>query len=152
MDDLLHFEDFRLGQAIDLGSYPVSREEIVEFAREFDPQPFHTDEAAAKESFFGGLVASGWHTAAMFMRMYCDALVSKAASQGSPGVEDLKWLHPVRPGDVLGGRAEIIGLRTSRSRPHIGLITFLFSATNQHAEVVMTMKSTAMVRRREVAP
>ncbi|MCC2110875.1 MAG: MaoC family dehydratase [Hyphomicrobiales bacterium] len=146
-----HFEDFVLGETIDLGAYPVTKEEIIAFASEFDPQPFHVNEAAAKAGFFGGLVASGWHTVSMFMRMYYDQLVSKVASEGAPGVDDLKWLRPVRPGDVLGGSATVTGLRASRSRPEIGFVSFDFVVTNQDDEAVMTLKSTGMLRRREAS-
>ena len=149
MSNYRHFEDFSVGEVIDLGTYPVTREEVVDFAREFDPQPFHVDEAAAAASFFGGLVASGWHTAAMFMRMYYDTVVSKCASQGAPGVQDLKWLRPVRPGDRLHGIAQVTAARQSRSRPDIGLVSFDFDVTNQDGASVMTLRSTAMIRRRE---
>ncbi len=144
-----HFEDFVLGETIDLGAYPVTKDEIIAFAREFDPQPFHIDEAAAEAGFFGGLVASGWHTVSMFMRMYYDALVSRVASEGAPGVDNLKWLRPVRPGDVLGGSATVTALRRSRSRPGIGLVSYDFAVGNQAGETVMTLKSTAMIRCRE---
>ena len=98
----LTFEDFEPGRVFELGAREVTEEEIVAFAREWDPQPFHVDPEAAQESSFGGLIASGWHTGAMWMRLYVDSLLVGAASMGSPGIEELRWLAPVRPGDTLG--------------------------------------------------
>src|SRR5215469_11394937 len=105
MTDLLHFEDFRAGQTFAFGRYEVTKEEIVEFAREFDPQPHHLDEEAAKRSILGGLAASGWHTCAMTMRMFADMLVPIAAAQGGVGSPEGRWMRPVRPGDVLRAQA-----------------------------------------------
>src|SRR5258708_421531 len=99
-----YFEDFQVGDIFDLGSTTVTEEEIISFARQFDPQPFHTDPVLAKDSIFGGLVASGWHTTAMFMRLFFDGLLHETASIASPGVDDVRWLKPVRPGDVLRAR------------------------------------------------
>ena len=97
----LYFEDFELGRVYELGSVDVTEADILEFARRFDPQPFHVDPEAARQSVFGGLIASGWHTGAMWMRLYVDSLLDGAASMGSPGIEELRWLAPVRPGDTL---------------------------------------------------
>src|SRR5579859_3157513 len=99
-----YFEDFAVGHTLELGSYTITREEILAFARQFDPQPFHTDEEQAKASLYGGLIASGWHTASIFMRLLVDGLLNDTASMGSPGVDELRWLRPVRPGDTLRAR------------------------------------------------
>lgn len=148
-DDLLHFEDFRAGEAIDLGSYRVTRREILEFAERWDPQPFHTDEEAARESIYGGLIASGWHTCAMAMRMLCDSVLLRAASLGSPGVDEVRWLLPVRPGDTLHGRMTVLETRPSRSRPDRGIVRSRWEVRNQDDEVVMTMEGLGMYRRRD---
>jgi acyl dehydratase len=153
--DLLYFEDFAPGEVVEYGDREVTAAEIVEFAREFDPQPFHVDEAAARESAVGGLIASGWHTASILMRMNCDAFVNRSASQGGPGVEELTWTKPVRPGDRLRVRRAILGARPSRSRPNLGLVEFLFEVLNQNAEVVMRQKNSIFLLRRsagEAAP
>src|SRR5205085_4770835 len=118
---LLYWEDFREGQVREFGSMVVQAEDIVRFASEFDPQPFHVDEAAARGSLFGGLIASGWHTAAMAMRMMCESYLLRAASKGSPGIEALKWLQPVRPGDTLRVRMTVLEARVLKSKPDIGL-------------------------------
>ncbi|MBB3950405.1 MaoC family dehydratase [Aureimonas jatrophae] len=118
---MLAFEDFTPGRVFPLGPYEVRRDEVVEFARQFDPQPFHLDEAAAEASLLGGLSASGWHTCAMMMRMMCDSFVNRSTSQGSPGVESVRWLRPVRAGDTLRGEAVVLEARASRSRPGLGL-------------------------------
>ena len=112
----LHFEDFEPGQVYELGTRPVTESEIVAFAREWDPQPFHIDPEAAKESVFGGLIASGWQTVAMWMRMYVDTMLGSAA-RGSPGIEELRWLAPVRPGDTLSGRLTVLEATPSATRP-----------------------------------
>src|SRR3954463_6138730 len=117
------FEDFTIGLVIDLGTKHVTAEEIIEFASEFDAQPMHLDEEAGKASILGGLSASGWHTCAMFMRMLCDAFLLDSTSQGSPGIEHVKWKKPVLAGDRLTGNVTIISKRQSKSRPQLGLIT-----------------------------
>ncbi|MGD0562057.1 MAG: MaoC family dehydratase [Roseiarcus sp.] len=153
--DRLYFEDFAPGEIVEYGDTPVTAEAIVEFAREFDPQPFHLDAEAARESVVGGLIASGWHTAAMLMRMNCDGFLNRSASQGGPGVEELVWLKPVRPGDRLRARRTTLSARASRSRPNVGLVEFLFEVLNQNAEIVMTQKNVAFILRRaagEAAP
>ncbi|WP_062012672.1 MaoC family dehydratase [Aureimonas sp. AU4] len=118
---MLLFEDFTPGRIFPLGPYEVRREEVLDFARAFDPQPFHLDDAAADTSLLGGLAASGWHTCAMMMRMMCDSFVNRSSSQGSPGVESVRWLRPVRPGDTLSGEALVLEARLSRSRAGLGL-------------------------------
>jgi acyl dehydratase len=149
--NLLHFEDFPLGEVFEFGDRLVTAEEIVAFARDYDPQPFHLDAEAAKGSQAGGLIASGWHTAVLLMRMSCDAFLNRAAGEGGPGVEELKWVKPVRPNDRLHVRRTTLAARVSHSRPALGIVDFLFEVFNQNGEVVMTQKNTAFVRRREAA-
>lgn len=115
------FEDLDPGRRFDLGSTVVDRDEMLAFARRFDPQPFHVDEVAARTSIFGGLAASGWFTAALWMRLYVDALLSRSTSMGSPGMEDVAWPAPVFAGDELHASTEVLGGRLSRSRPTLGL-------------------------------
>ena len=145
----LYFEDFEPGKVFELGERTLTREEIVAFAREYDPQPFHVDEEAAEGSAFGGLVASGWHTACVFMRLYFDALLSRAASMGSPGVEELRWLKPVRPGDTLSGRLSVLDVTPSARNPRRGTVYFLSEVQNQRGETVLTMKARGLFARRE---
>ena len=149
---LLSFEDFSPGDIFDFGHRLVSREDIIAFAREFDPQPFHLDEAAGQASLLGGLAASGWHTACLLMRMSCDAWVNASASWGGPGVEELKWLAPVRPGDVLRARRTVVSARPSQSRPEMGLVSLFFEVLNQRGQVVMTQRNTVMIGRRGATP
>ncbi|ADZ69608.1 MaoC family dehydratase [Polymorphum gilvum] len=141
MTSYRYFEDFRPGERIPLGEKAVTREEIVAFAREFDPQPFHLDEAAAEASLLGGLAASGWHTAAMYMRLLVDGLLGSSAGQGAPGIDRLVWRRPVRPGDVLSAEAEVVSARPLRSRPGLGIVSFRFTVTNQHGDTVMTVEN-----------
>ena len=135
----LYFEDFEPGQVLELGSRVVTAEEIVSFARQWDPQPFHVDPEAAEASVFGGLIASGWHTGAMWMRLYVDSTLGKAASMGSPGVEELRWLAPVRPGDTLHGRLTVLEATPSERRPDRGTIRSRGEMVNQDGVVVMAM-------------
>src|SRR4051812_46542778 len=122
MPDYLHFEDFHTGQTYDYGAYRVTREEIVAFAKEFDPQPQHLDEEAARKTLLGKLCASGWHTCAMLMRMNVDGMLGHSAGLGAPGIDEVKWIKPVLPGDVLSTRAVIGRTRASASRPDMGLV------------------------------
>lgn len=147
-DGLLYFEDFEPGMVFDLGERGLSKEEIVAFAREFDPQPFHVDEEAANGSSFGGLIASGWHTAAVFMRLYADSLLSRAASMGSPGVEELRWLRPVRPGDTLRARLTVLDTTPSERNPNRGTVHLYSEVFNDRDETVMTMKARGLFARR----
>lgn len=147
-----YLEDFSPGQVFDLGSYKFSREEILEFGRRWDPQPFHVDEAAAAESSFGGLVASGWHTACVFMRLYVDALLLDSASMGSPGLEELRWLVPVRPGDVLHGTAHVLSATPSSTRPGRGTVVMRWELHNQRNELVARMQGRGLFGRRPVSP
>ena len=143
-----HWEDFEAGQVYELGARTVGREEIVAFARAFDPQPIHLDEEAAARGPFGGLIASGWHTASLFMRMYVDELINDTVSMGSPGVEELRWLVPVRPGDELRGRVTILEATPSSTRPDRGTIRARMELLNQRDEVVLTMVARGFLGRR----
>lgn len=144
----LYWEDFRPGEQEEIGTHTFTEEEIVAFARSFDPQPFHTDRNAAKNSLFGGLVASGWHTCAVGMRLMVDNYVGRSASLGSPGLENIRWLVPVRPGDTITYRRLLLESRPSRSRPEAGLVRTRWEAVNQHGETVMTMEGWGLFRRR----
>jgi len=144
------WEDFPAGLVRDIGSFAVTREAVLAFAHEFDPQPFHTDDEAAQASLFGGLCASGWHTCAMAMRLMCDSYLLEAASLGSPGIDSLRWLKPVFPGDTLGGTMTVLEARTMASKPHVGLVRSAWDLRNQHGETVLTMEGWGMFRRREV--
>ena len=144
----LYWEDFPAGHSMDFGDTPVTREAVLDFARQFDPQPFHVDEEAARDSLFGGLCASGWHTCAMAMRMMCDAYLLDAASLGSPGVDELRWKKPVFPGDTLRMRLEVLDARPMGSRPNVGLTRSRWLVRNQNGETVMTMEGWGMFRRR----
>ena len=142
----LFWEDFPAGQVREFGALRVTRDAVIAFAREFDPQPFHLDDAAAKASLFGRLAASGWHTCAMAMRMMCDAYLLESASLGSPGLENLKWHKPVYPGDTLCVRLTVLEARPMASRPGVGLIKSHWDVKNQHAEVVLSMEGWGMFR------
>jgi acyl dehydratase len=144
----LYFEDFAPGQTFDLGEREVTAEAIVAFAREWDPQPFHVDERAAAAGPFGGLAASGWHTAAMFMRLFVDGIMNKSASMGSPGVESMRWTAPVRPGDVLTGRVRVVESYPSERRADRGTVITESEVLNQDGTVVMTMRARGHFRRR----
>ena len=147
-----YWEDFPAGQVREFGAMLVTREASLAFAREFDPQPFHLDDDAARASLFGGLSASGWHTCAMAMRMMCDAYLLDAASLGSPGMEQIKWLRPVFPGDTLSVRMTVTEARTLASRPGVGLIRAEWLVHNQHAEPVLAMQGFGMFRLRPLHP
>jgi acyl dehydratase len=148
----LYWEDFPVGHVMEFGHMPVSREAVIAFAREFDPQPFHLDDEAAAGTVFGGLCASGWHTCAMTMRMMCDGYLLDAASQGSPGIDALRWHRPVFPGDTLRVRMDIVEARPMNSKPHVGLVRSRWTVRNQHDETVMTMEGWGMFLRRTAAP
>lgn len=142
-----YWEDFTVGMTMEFGGYEVTEEEIIEFATDFDPQSFHVDREAAKEHYFGGIIASGWHTASMCMRMLVDNFMGDSASMGSPGIDQLRWKKPVRPGDILRVKVTVLESRPLSSRPELGLVKFDHSVTNQHGEEKMTMISTVMFRR-----
>lgn len=139
-----YFEDYTVGEVAEFGDYPVSAEEIVAFARAYDPQPFHLDEQAGRQSHFGGLVASGWMSCAIVMRLCCDHFIPPASAMGSPGVDALRWLRPVRPGDRLRARVTVLAARRSASRPDRGVVTLLQEAVNQHGDTVVSYKGRAM--------
>jgi acyl dehydratase len=143
-----YFEDFKVGDVVEAGAKTVTRDEVMAFAREFDPQPFHVDEAAAKESIYGGLIASGWHSGSMLMRMFYEAVFRDAASMGSPGIDELRWMKPVRPGDVLRFRATVLEATPSRSKPDRGVVRTFCELLNQHGEVVMSLKPVNFILRR----
>ena len=144
----LYFEDFEPDQIYELGSRTVSEEDIVSFAQQWDPQPFHVDAAAAAESVFGGLIASGWHTGAMWMRLYVDSVLGGPSGQGSTGVEELRWLAPVRPGDTLRGRLTVLETSPSERRPDRGTIRIRGEMVNQDGVTVMSMVSRGHFARR----
>ncbi|HEY3066731.1 MAG TPA: MaoC family dehydratase [Methylomirabilota bacterium] len=143
-----YFEDFAPGDVVDLGQRRITKEEIIAFARQFDPQYFHLDEEAARKSIYGGLLASGWHTGSLTMRMLCDNLVNNLASMGSPGIDELRWLKPVRPGDTLSATWTVLQATPSRSKPDRGIVHALTEVRNQHGEVVLTMKGMSLIARR----
>jgi acyl dehydratase len=143
-----YFEDFKPGQVIELGSHTITRDEIVAFAKQFDPQPFHLDDEAAKKTIYGGLIASGWHTGSLMMRLLFDGLVKDTVSLGSPGVDELRWVKPVRPGDTLSGRVTVLECVPSRSKPDRGIVRSAVELRNQHGEVVVTSKGLSLFGRR----
>jgi len=147
-DDLLYWEDLQPGAALEIGSHTFGAEEIIAFARQFDPQSFHIDPVAAKNSFFGGLIASGWHTCAVAMRLMVDKYVARSASLGAPGLDNIRWLSPVRAGDTIRYRRTITAARPSASKPGVGLVQSRWEAFNQRGETVMTMEGWGMFRRR----
>ena len=151
MSDLIYFEDVEVGSTERFGRYEVTRDEIVAYAREFDPQPFHLDEEAGRRSQFGGLIASGWHTGAMLIRMLCEHAIPGTASTGAIGFDDLKWLKPVRPGDVLSVETTVREKTESRSRRDIGTVKIESRVLNQAGDAVMTLTSLVLYRRRSEA-
>jgi len=148
--DQRFFEDYIAGATHEFGSIAVDQAEVIDFARRYDPQPFHTDPEAARKSAFGGLIASGWHTASLMMRVIVDHYLSPASSLGSPGVDELRWLRPVRPGDTLAVRVTILETNRSRSKPDRGVVRSSIEVLNQHGEVVMSVKALNLVRCREL--
>jgi acyl dehydratase len=145
----LYWEDFHVGSVREFGSTPVTREAVLAFAQQFDPQPFHIDDEAAEASLFGRLSASGWHTCAMAMRMMCDDYLLDASSLGSPGIDNLRWTRPVHPGDTLSVRLSVLEARPMASRPTVGLVRSQWEVLNQQREVVLTMQGWGMFGRRE---
>jgi acyl dehydratase len=143
-----YFEDYLPGAVFECGRIPVTEAEIIQFARRYDPQDMHVNPEAAARGRFGGLVASGWHTAAMTMRLVVDNFLPKAASLASPGLDELRWLKPVRPGDVLRIRVTVVEATPSRSRPDRGMVRSFVETLNQDGDVVMSMKPMNIIRRR----
>jgi acyl dehydratase len=145
------FDDFAAGEVLEFGDYLVTEQEIVEFARKYDPQPFHLDAAAAAASHFGGLIGSGWMTCAIGMRLLCDHFIPPHSSMGSPGVDEVRWLEPVRPGDRLRMRSQVLEVRPSQSKPDRGVIIGRHELVNQHGRVVLTQTGRGMYKRRPAA-
>jgi acyl dehydratase len=137
-----YFEDYVPGLTVDCGSFTMNEADIIAFAKEYDPQSFHVDPAAAKDGPYGGLIASGWHTTSMMMRLLVEHYISPESSLGSPGVDELRWLRPARPGDTLHVRATVRDARRSASKPDRGIITTLGELTNQNGELVMRLIAT----------
>jgi acyl dehydratase len=143
-----YFEDFEAGQHIALGSRTVTEAEIIDFARQFDPQPFHVDHDAGAQSIFGGVIASGWHTCSMMMRLVVDGLLNHSSSMGSPGLDGVRWIKPVRAGDTLSVAYVTKEVRPSTSKPDRGVVVSVWQATNQHGELVATVEGMGMFGRR----
>jgi acyl dehydratase len=138
------FEDMVVGTTIEIGKHTFTREEIVEFAQKFDPQPFHLDEAAAAESPFRGLVASGWHTCSVMMGMLVRNVLAESTSMGSPGIDEIRWLKPVRVGDTITMMNVVVDKRVSESKPDRGIVSTRWEGINQHGETVITVRSKGM--------
>jgi acyl dehydratase len=146
------FEDLPAGFAQTLGPLHVSKDEILAFAREYDAQPFHVDEVAAKDSFVGTLIASGWHTCSLNMRLVADGLLLDSSAMGAPGIEEVKWVRPVRPGDTLRSHVKVLESRISKSRPTLGLVQLHFDMVNQADETVLTQTNWVMFATRDAKP
>lgn len=146
---MIYFEDLVVGSEREFGTYEVTRDEVLEFARKYDPQPFHLSDEAAAKTHFGRLAASGWHTAAMTMAVIARKVVDdNQAGLGSPGIDELRWKKPVYPGDTLHVRGKIIEKTPSRSRPDMGSFRTETTVTNQHGDTVMTFQSIVLISRR----
>jgi acyl dehydratase len=148
----LHFEDFAPGDSAVYGPVTVSKDDIVAFAREFDPQPFHLDEEGAKHSFVGRLIGSGWHSCALLMRLIADGFLRESTALGAPGIEETRWLRPVLPGDRLRVRYTVLETRESKSRPEIGFVRFRFALVNEVEKVVLEQTNWIMFARRGAGP
>ncbi len=151
-EDRLHLEDIEIGRTVTFGHKVVSKDEIIAFAQEFDPQLMHLDEEAAKQSIVGGLCASGFHSCAMLMRILAEDLLNHSTSQGSPGIDDVRWFRPIRPGDTLSARLTCTAKRAFASRPHIGLAKLKIELLNQKGDVVMSWDSNQLLRVRNPSP
>jgi acyl dehydratase len=147
-----YFEDYTPGDVYEFGPIKVTEPEIIEFARQFDPQYFHVDPEKAVQSRFGGIIASGWHTAGLTMRLYVDHFLSHVASLASPGVDEVRWPNPVRPGDTLSVRVTILEVRPSRSKTDRGVVHAKIEAINQKDELVLSMVGISIIGRRPQAP
>ena len=146
-----HFEDYQAGMIVEWGEVGVNDEEILQFSRRFDPQDMHADPERAKFGPFGGIIASGWHTAALTMRLVVERYLSKVSSLGSPGLDELRWALPVRPGDRLRVRVTVLETRPSQSKPDRGIVTSLVEVFNQEGELVMSLKPVNLMRCRRAA-
>ena len=149
--DRRYFEDYRVGAVHRYGAVTVDQAEVIAFATKFDPQGIHLDPEVAARGPFGGLIASGWHTAAMMMRLFADHYLSKVASLASPGVDELRWTRPVRPGDTLAIRVTVLEANVSRSKPDRGVVRTLIEVLNQNGDQVMSCKAINLLRRRDSA-
>lgn len=143
------FDDFTVGEVTEFPPRTVSEEEIIAFAREYDPQPFHIDREAAAKTPYGGIIASGWHTAGLMMRMMVDNILEGSTSMGSPGINELRWIRPVRPGDTLHLRGTVTAVKPSQSKPDRGVISTLYEMRNQNGDMVLTMRGMGMYGRRK---
>jgi acyl dehydratase len=150
-DKRYYWEDFTTGRVMKLGSTTVTREAVLAFAAQFDPQPFHLDDAAAEASLFKKLAASGWHTCSMTMRLMCDGYLNDSAGLGSPGIDNLRWLKPVYPGDTISAEMTVMEARVMNSKPHIGLVLSRWRVFNQDGDDVMSMQGWGMFARRDPA-
>jgi acyl dehydratase len=148
---MIWWEDFKVGERSEMGRHTFGEDEIVAFARQFDPQPFHLDAQAAASTPFGGLIASGWHTCAVGMRLMVDQYIGRTVSLGSPGIEDIRWLKPVRAGDTLTYSRTVTESRASTTRAGVGLVKHRWEAVNQSGETVLTMQGWGMYGRRPAA-
>ena len=146
-----YWEDFYPGQVLETGGLSLSEEEIIEFAKKYDPQPFHIDSEKAKQSVFGGLIASGWQTAAVAMRLMCDSYLLESSCVGSPGLDELRWMKPVRPDDTLRLRSTVIESTPSGKQPNRGTVLFRWEILNQNGEVVLSMLGRQLFLRRAPA-
>jgi acyl dehydratase len=146
-----YLEDFAVGQTFGSGRLPIDAERAKAFAAEFDPQPFHLDEEAARATLLGGLAASGWHACAILMRLNCDGFLNASAAMGAPGIDEVKWLKPLRAGVRLGVRRTVLEARPSQSRPVMGLVKFLFELVTEAGEVTMTQTGSIMFARGRAA-
>ena len=147
-----YWEDFVAGQAKEFGGIQVSEEDILNFAKVYDPQSFHVNKEAAEQTIFKGLIASGWQTCAFMMRMICDDYLLDSSSQGSPGLDFVKWLKPVRPGDTLRVRSTVLDTRVMNSKPHLGIVKLSWECLNQTNEVVTTMQGSLIFIKRNFTP
>lgn len=147
--DNRYFEDYVTGSVHEFGTETLSEDAIIAFARQYDPQPFHIDREAARQTVFGGLIASGWQTAGVMMRMVVEHYLSHVASLASPGLDELRWTRPVRPGDILSVRATVLETRRSRSKPDRGLVRTRFEVLNQHGEPVMSVTALNLLKTRD---
>ncbi len=149
--NLRYAEDYKAGDVFDLGTYDVTRDEIIEFSRKYDPFPFHVDDKAAQATVFGGIIASGWLTALVWLRMMHETFFCHETTMGSPGHEEMNWPRPVRPGDRLQGRVEIKESRVSKSKPDLGFVRYTATLSNQEGEQVFVTTSTMIVKPRPAA-
>ena len=146
MEKKLHFwEDFKLNKLVNLGTYEFTEDEIIVFGKKFDPQYFHINPQEAKKSDYKGLIASGWHTCSVIMKLMCAKFLNNTSTLGSPGIKNLSWSHPVRPGDIITGYWNVIEKRVSNSKPNLGILKLKISGVNQNEVTVITMEPTIII-------